>query len=42
MLGPLIFIIFINDPPNCVENGYITMYANDESSSTLVRGTCDI
>ena len=42
ILSSLLFIIFINDLPNCVENGYINMHADDTSSSALVRGSRDI
>ena len=37
----LSIIIFINDLPNCVENGHITMYADDTSSSTRVNDVKD-
>ena len=33
MLGPLLFIIHINDLPNCIEHGHVTMYVNDTSAS---------
>ena len=39
---PVSLIIFINDLPICVENGYITMYADDTSASILIRDTWDI
>ena len=31
ILGPLIFILYINDLPLCLKNGYIHMYADDTS-----------
>ena len=42
ILGPLLFTIFINNLPSCVENGHITMYADDTSSSTRVNDVKDV
>ena len=41
VLGPLLFIIFMNDFPNCIDNGYFTMYADNTSSSTRVNDVKD-
>ena len=40
ILGNLLFILYMNDVPCCVENGYITMYAYDTSLSNSVK-TCE-
>ena len=40
ILGHLLFILYRNDLPCCVENGYITMYADDTSLSNSVK-TCE-
>ena len=41
ILGPLLFIIFMNDFPNCTENGHFTMYADNTSSSIRVNDVKD-
>ena len=42
MLGPLLFIIYMNDLPKSIENSCVTMYANDTESSTVVDTCNDI
>ena len=41
-LGPLLFIMFMNDLPNCLENAAITMYADDTSASTTIESVSDV
>ena len=38
ILEPLPFIIYMNDLPKCIDNAHITVYADDTSSSTTVKG----
>ena len=42
VLGPLLFIMFMSDLPNCVENADITMYADDTSASTTIERVSDV
>ena len=42
ILGPLLFIIYMNDLPHCIENGHVTMYADDTSTSCEVKSVHDI
>ena len=42
ILGPLLFVIYINNLPHCVENGHVTMYADDTSTSCEVQSVHDI
>ena len=42
ILGPLLFIIYMNDVPHCIENGHVTMYADDTSTSCEVKSVHDI
>ena len=37
ILGPLLFILYMDDLPSCLSNGHMTMYADDTSSSKAVR-----
>ena len=42
ILGPLLFIIYMNDLPLCIENGHVTMYTDDTSSSSCIKSINDI
>ena len=42
ILGPLLFIIYMNDLPNVVRNGKMCMYADDTNLSTKVNKVSDI
>ena len=42
ILGPLLFIIYMNDLPHCIENGHVAMYADDTSTSCEVKSVHDI
>ena len=42
ILGPLLLIIYMNDLPNCIEHGHVTMYADDTSASNSLKSRCDI
>ena len=42
ILSPILFIIYMNDLPLCIENGHVTIYADDTSSSSCIKSTNDI
>ena len=42
ILGPFLFIVFMNDLPLCIEHGHVTMYADDTSSSSCMKSINDI
>ena len=42
ILGPLLFIIYMNDLSNCIEHGHVTMYADDTSASSSLQSCRDI
>ena len=37
ILGPLLFIIHMNDLPSCIEHGHVTMYADDTKASKSLK-----
>ena len=42
ILGPLLFIIYMNDLTHCIENVHVTIYADDTSTSYEVKSVHDI
>ena len=42
ILGPLLFIIQMNNPPLCVQHRHVTMYVDDTSSSNCIKSVNDI
>ena len=42
ILGPLLFIIYMNDLPHYIENGHVTIYADDTSTLCEVKSVHDI
>ena len=42
ILGTLLFIIYMNDLPRCIENRHVTVYADDTGTSCEVISVHDI
>ena len=42
ILGPLLFIIYMNDLPHCVKDAKVTMYDDDTSVGNTSRRISDI
>ena len=42
ILGPLLFIIYMNDPPNFVKDSNISMYADDTGLSSEISNALEI
>ncbi len=42
IIGPLLFLIYINDLPNCLNEGLLRMYADDTNISTKSTNISDL
>ena len=42
ILGPMLFIIYMTDLPNCIEHGHITVYLDETSTSNSLKSCRDI
>jgi hypothetical protein len=41
-LGSLLFLIYVNDPPNCLENSHAAMYADDTNITARLSSLCNV
>ena len=41
-LGPLLYLIYVNDLPNCLDNATLSMFADDTNLTTTGRTTKEL
>ncbi len=41
ILGPLLFLVFVNDIPEVINHSEFSMFADDTKCAKLVKGLCD-
>ena len=42
LLGPKLFLIFVNDLPDCISNGEIHLYANDTTAFVIGKNEDEV